>query len=215
MNSVGSDLDATYDAWSKSYDDDQNLMLQTESSAVEPILSELRFKHVLDAATGTGRYAIKLARQGARVSAFDANERMLRVARKKASGLDIDFALGALPEVPWREARFDLVICAMALAHVQDLTASVSNLAATLAPHGNLLVSDLHPSLQAEAGPTYHEFIAGEMRAFPQFQSRIEDYTIAFDAAGLQAKAVLEIPVDLPGRGIVPGVSVFHCVSKD
>jgi ubiquinone/menaquinone biosynthesis C-methylase UbiE len=214
MSSSGSDLDATYDAWSESYDDDQNIMLEAEASAVGSILCQLTYCHVLDAAAGTGRYAIQLAQKGAKVCAFDANEQMLEVARKKAVDLDIELALGSLPAIPWAGARFDLVICAMALAHVEEFEASVANLAAAVEPGGNLLVSDLHPSLQAEAGPTYHEFIAGEMRAFPQFRCDISDYLDAFKAAELELISVLEVPVELPGRGTVPGVSVFHCAKE-
>jgi hypothetical protein len=49
------------------------------------------------------------------------------------------------------------------------------------------------------------------MRAFPQFRINLSEYMDAFSLAELNVRSVEEVPVQLPGRGVVLGVSVFHC----
>ena len=79
------DLNATYDAWSNTYDETPNPLIEVEEMAVRSPLRTIEFHDVLDAATGTGRYAVYLAEQGKRVAAADCNEYMLTEARRKAA----------------------------------------------------------------------------------------------------------------------------------
>src|SRR5688500_18466332 len=74
----------TYDALSATYDSSPNPLLPIEALPVKSLLRTIDFEDVLDAATGTGRYAIYLAELGKRVTAVDASPGMLAVARAKA-----------------------------------------------------------------------------------------------------------------------------------
>jgi SAM-dependent methyltransferase len=66
---------------------------------------------VLDLACGHGRIANRLAQRGARVTGLDATAMFLDIARADAerSGLEIDYVLGDMRQLPWVE-RFDVVI---------------------------------------------------------------------------------------------------------
>ena len=75
---------ATYDAWSETYDQAMSKMVEVEEIVVKSLLRSLTFTDVLDAATGTGRYACYLAEQGKHVAAVDFSHKMLAEARKKA-----------------------------------------------------------------------------------------------------------------------------------
>ncbi len=90
---MAQNLRATYDAWSTGYDETPNPLITVEEPVIRSLLETMDFDCVLDAATGTGRYAIYLAEQGKQVSAVDDSGRMLAVARKKALArqLSIDF----------------------------------------------------------------------------------------------------------------------------
>ena len=57
-------ISSTYDAWSALYDETPNPLIAVEESVVRSLLRTMEFDQVLDAATGTGRYAIHLARAG-------------------------------------------------------------------------------------------------------------------------------------------------------
>src|SRR5713226_3301897 len=84
-----------YALWSKLYDQENNALIAVEEPRVDALLAELPMNAVLDVGAGTGRYALKLARRGVRVTAIDQSTEMLAVAQQAASveGLTIDFQL--------------------------------------------------------------------------------------------------------------------------
>jgi ubiquinone/menaquinone biosynthesis C-methylase UbiE len=101
---------ATYDAWGATYDETPNPLIAVEEIAVRSLLRRMEFQRVLDAATGTGRYAIYLAGQGKQVAAIDDNEKMLAVAREKARArqLPVEFRQENLSDLSFEAASFDL-----------------------------------------------------------------------------------------------------------
>ena len=136
-----------YARWSETYDAQANPLIVVEEPIVLDLIGDVAGKDVLDAACGTGRYAIQLARAGARVCGIDASEDMLARAKAKSDecGLKIDLQAGDLTRLPSADAAFDLAVCALALCHVPDLGEPVSELARVLRPGGRLIISDFHP----------------------------------------------------------------------
>jgi malonyl-CoA O-methyltransferase len=137
-------LNATYDKWSRTYDRTPNPLVPIEEIAVHSLLRMISFKNVLDAGTGTGRYAIKLAGQGKRVIAVDTNINMLNEARKKASvrKLTIKFLANDIKNLSFEDESFDLVVCALTLAHIESLDEPCHELVRVLMSNGSLLISD-------------------------------------------------------------------------
>ncbi|HVB59695.1 MAG TPA: hypothetical protein VNE61_00750, partial [Ktedonobacteraceae bacterium] len=60
-----------YSRWAASYDQESNLLIILEELFVDRLLARLSFSKALDVGAGTGRYALKLARAGANVTALD------------------------------------------------------------------------------------------------------------------------------------------------
>ena len=209
LRTDANDVRATYDAWSATYDETPNPLIDVEEIVVRSLLRRMKFHRVLDAATGTGRYAIYLAGQGKQVAAIDGNERMLAIAREKARArqLPIEFRQENLSNLSFENASFDLVICALALCHVADLGPPCRELVRVLRPSGRLIISDLHPEIQALMGPDHMELIQGEKRFFPGHHPHVEDYLLAVESAGAQVLAALDIPLET-SRGVAPGVLV-------
>ena len=205
------DLNETYDVWSEFYDDFANPLIPIEEMVVRSLLRTIEFQDVLDTATGTGRHAIYLAQQGKRVAAIDCNEKMLSKAQEKASseGLVIDFRLEDFSEISFEDDSFDLVICALALAHVKDLTQPCQEFIRVLRPGGNLIISDLHPFVQREMGPEYRwELIEGQTPvSFPNYHSNVDDYVKAMESAGTKIVTVLDIPMKLEAE-LFPGALI-------
>jgi ubiquinone/menaquinone biosynthesis C-methylase UbiE len=205
-------LNATYDVWSESYDEFANPLIPIEEMTVRSLFRTMQFVDVLDAATGTGRYALELARQGKRVRAVDCNAKMLSRAREKAlrDGLDIEFRQEDLSEISFPEASFDLVLCALALAHVQDLTQPCREFMRVLRPGGNLVITDLHPSMQRKMGADYMwELAEGHSPVFfPNRHSDVDDYLKAVSSAGGKVLAALDVPMELEGH-LIPGALVI------
>jgi 2-polyprenyl-6-hydroxyphenyl methylase/3-demethylubiquinone-9 3-methyltransferase len=100
----------------------------------------LEGKTALDVGCGAGLLAEPLARLGAQVTAVDAAEGLVAVARAhaEAMGLAIDYRAGDVAEL---EGQFDLVTCMEVIEHVADPAAFLKALAKRLAPGGLLVLS--------------------------------------------------------------------------
>jgi ubiquinone/menaquinone biosynthesis C-methylase UbiE len=68
--------------------------------------------HVLDLACGTGRHAVKLAKQGFVVTGLDFNNEFLKLARQasKKNGVQLKLVQGDMRSLPFRN-KFESVIC--------------------------------------------------------------------------------------------------------
>jgi ubiquinone/menaquinone biosynthesis C-methylase UbiE len=196
---------ATYDAWSETYDQSFSQIAEVEEIVVKSILRSLAFTDVLDAATGTGRYACHLAENGKRVAAIDFSQKMLSEARKKAEEreLSIDFRCENVSDLSFADSSFDLVICAWALAHVDDLKRPIEEFVRVLRSGGHLIITDLHPQMQTELGPGYKADIAGKERFFPNYHMSVEKYTDTLEAVGANVVAAIDIPK--LRQGVEPG----------
>ncbi|ASJ16112.1 hypothetical protein A3L04_02975 [Thermococcus chitonophagus] len=68
---------------------------------------------ILDVGTGTGFLAMRLAELGHEVTGIDISENMIEIAKKKAqkANLQIKFIVGDAESLPFRDEKFDGVIC--------------------------------------------------------------------------------------------------------
>ena len=138
-----------YAEWSKQYDGEvtANPLIALEEPVVLEMIGDVAGLDVLDAACGTGRYALRLAEAGARVSGLDTTEEMLAHARRKAAdrNLALDLRNGDLRTLPFEDESFDLVLSALALCHMTDLSPVMAEFARVLRPGGRVVISDFHP----------------------------------------------------------------------
>lgn len=98
-------------------------------------------KSALDVGCGAGLLAEPLARLGATVTAIDAAEESIAVARDHAArrGLAIDYRSGGVEAAA--NETFDLVTCMEVIEHVADAQAFACALATAVAPGGVLVMS--------------------------------------------------------------------------
>ncbi len=104
---------------------------------------------VLDVATGTAAVAIEIAhRTGSRVVGLDQSEPMIRegIRRVGRAGLGdrILFTLGSGERLPFRDASFDAVTFAYLLRYVDDVGATLKELARVIRPGGVLAGQEFH-----------------------------------------------------------------------
>jgi SAM-dependent methyltransferase len=195
-----------YAEWSKQYDGEveANPLIALEEPVLLDLIGDVAALDALDAACGTGRYALKLAEAGARVAAADASEEMLAHARRKAAErqLGIEVRLGDLRQLPFGDASFDLVVCALALCHLPELTPAVQELARVLRPGGRAVISDFHP----------YCLLIGWRTCFDRPEARywienhlnmVQDYVGALLSAGLVVTDLRESVVDERVAGIL------------
>ena len=191
-----------YSRWAKFYDTKWNTLIATEELYSLAILDSLGGETVLDVGAGTGRFALKLARRGWKVTALDPNSDMLSIAERTAvsEGLPIRFKHspieGGLPVLP---SAFDLVVCALTLCHVPDLRGAIREFHRAMAPGGHLLITDVHPDFVAAGMPT--QFVEGETTyQLPNEPHTLDDYLQAIGDVGLHISTVLTVPGrEVPG----------------
>lgn len=99
-------------------------------------------ERALDVGTGTGHYALDLARQGLQVTGFDRSEAMLAVARRANPA--IAWEQGEAEALPYTDSSFDLVISVTALEFVRDPARALAEMVRVAAPGGRVVVGALN-----------------------------------------------------------------------
>lgn len=195
-----------YALWAGHYDREVNALVAIETPYVEAILSELAVTTALDAAAGTGRHALRLARRGVQVTALDQSPEMLAVARAHAAreALPIGFHEGDLGDpLPFGDASFDLVISALALCHIPQLAEAVREFARVVKPGGTVLVTDWHPYCPSQ-GWVGVLFAPGEVLVLPYARHSRDDYVQAFEQAGLLVTQTVDALLGEAPEGTLP-----------
>lgn len=195
-----------YALWATTYDHERNALIAVEAQYVEALMAQLPILSAIDVGTGTGRHAVRLARQGVTVSAVDASPAMLAIAQQAAqrAGVTIDFRCAAIEDdLPYPTNQFDFLLCALTLCHVPSLPQALQECARVVRPGGAVLITDIHPEVVSmgwkatlrRPGVTYVLPYPGHTR---------EDYLTAVITAGLTIHTVIEVLVrDIPTGYII------------
>lgn len=124
----------------------RNLNLSKEEAMAQPFTG----LSVLDIGCGGGLVAEPMARLGGKVTALDASENTLAVARDHAAaqGLLIDYRLSGPENLPPEEG-FDVVLALEVIEHVDDHMLFLRTCAKLVNPGGLLILSTLNRTLKA------------------------------------------------------------------
>jgi SAM-dependent methyltransferase len=177
-----------YDLWAATYDNLPNPLLAAEEPAMTRLLQRFAVGRALDAASGTGRFAAVLAARGHDVVALDSSRAMIEHARLRG----LPFLMGDLRALPIEDQSFDLVVCALALTHFEDLGAPLAELARVTREGGHVVLSDIHPFAVALGGQAFFRSAEGRRLVVRNHQHWHSDYLDAFRASGLSVRGCLE-----------------------
>ncbi len=103
---------------------------------------------VLDVGTGTGNSALPFLQSGCTVVGLDPSERMLELARRKASPWEdrllLQRAEAPFLSIPCADAEFDAVVSAYAFHHLDDeeKRRAVVEMKRVLKPGGRIVIAD-------------------------------------------------------------------------
>jgi SAM-dependent methyltransferase len=184
-----------YDGWAPSYDG-PNTAFEYEEPAILPLLDALPPGVAVDAACGTGRHARHLAAHGHEVHGFDLSPGMLAVARQHLPDAHLEVA--DVAALPMPDSSADLVVNALALAHVEDLAPVFAEAARVLRPGGHLVVSDTRGLfLGSGRYPLVMETVDGRIGYLPTWRHGIGEYVRTALAHGFEI-AALEQPERAP-----------------
>ena len=114
-------------------------------------------KCVLDAGTGTGRFAIYLAQRGLNVVAIDSSKEMIEIARKKVEQAGcqhrIQFIVADIENLPLRDNSVDGLCSLIVLIHLDCRDYAVSELSRVLKSDGILVLDVPHKLLSRAYRP--------------------------------------------------------------
>jgi SAM-dependent methyltransferase len=127
-----------------------------ERPAVRAVLGAVRGLDVLDAGAAAGEHSAWLVEHGARVTALDASDAMVQLARARlGDGASVLCADLARP-LPLADASFDVVLSSLTLHYLEDWRPTLREFARVLRPAGRLVLSTHHPALTDDPQADYH-----------------------------------------------------------
>ncbi len=114
------------------------------------VFSDLK---ILDIGCGGGLISEPFARMGANVTAIDAGEKNIAIAKIHAekSGLKIDYLATSAEELVETGEKFDVVFALEIIEHVADVEAFVKSCAALVKPSGLVFIATLNRTLKSLA----------------------------------------------------------------
>ena len=131
---------------------------------LEPYLPKNKDAVILDAAGGTGRWSIPMAKKGLNVVLVDISNGMLNVARTKIkeAGLEekITVEQEDITKLEYPDETFDLVLCEHALVFIEDKSRAIQELARVLKKGSPIIVSI--PNI-------YTDILMSAKHDFPQY----------------------------------------------
>jgi ubiquinone/menaquinone biosynthesis C-methylase UbiE len=141
------DVRAEWDGYAADYDEDPDHGLRDPS--VRAAWRSLLLEHlppaparVADLGCGSGSLSVLLAEEGYDVSGLDLSDRMLDVARAKATsaGVDVAFTQGDASRPGLETGAFDVVLCRHVLWALPDPSAALARWVDLLRPGGRLVL---------------------------------------------------------------------------
>ena len=106
------------------------LVATSQADVLARFIGRLHGRRIIDVGTGTGRGARLLAAAGADVTAIDASEAMLAVAREKAAaeGVRVAFCRGDAHALEFGDRSFDVAVCLRVLMHTPQWQRCIAEL---------------------------------------------------------------------------------------
>lgn len=127
------------------YDSDKPVgIAQQWESIIKKLVLDTPGRQALDIGTGTGQFAVYLARSGFRTTGIDISESMIWRARQNAfeHGFDIDFQTGDAEGLEFQDNTFDVVVSRNLLWTLPCPGKALKEWRRVMKPGGTLVVSD-------------------------------------------------------------------------
>ena len=99
-----------------------DLIAGAQARVLANMVGHVQDRRILDVGTGTGRVALLLAHAAAQVTAIDASEEMLAIARRRAADglVQVRFQRGDAHHLEFPDRDFDAVVAFRLLMHTPD-----------------------------------------------------------------------------------------------
>lgn len=135
-----------YNRWAAHYQHESNPIKNFSDSLIENLLPPLIGKHVLDVGCGTG-YFCSIAERNQAESIVGIDLSPVMIEQAKLNCPQTDFRCQDIQHLKIDNGTFDVIICALVLAHIENINTTLSTLVNGLKENGVIIISDFHPSL--------------------------------------------------------------------
>lgn len=171
--------------WDELHGDEGNLF---HRRLVEPSVLQLlalrNGERVLDAGCGNGALARRLAEKGAKVSAVDFSQEMIRLAERRELASDIDYRIVDMTDkdalLSLGTAHFDAIVCAMTLMDIPTVAPLFDAASVMLRSGGRFVFATMHPAFNSN-NPVF-------------FQEKADREGVVSTDTGVKIHAYLELP---------------------
>ena len=135
-----------YNLAADGYDKKEAYLNSFEKGNVLKLLGDIKDKMILDIGAGTGRVSVPLAKAGAKVTALDVSEEMLRQVqgKSKKGKVVIETVVGDAESLPFEDNSFDMVVAGFLIVHLKDPTRFLDEAYRVLKDGGVLLVTNIN-----------------------------------------------------------------------
>lgn len=184
-------------ATARSFDDKRfggpigELVAGTQARVLANFIGRIHQRNILDVGTGTGRAALLLARGGARVTAIDASEAMLAVARQRAAaeGVSVKWQLGDAHQLDFPDRSFDVVVSLRVLMHTPKWRRCIAELCRVA---GRLVIVDYPSAASVARVESFARRIAHKagLQTEPYRVFSQREIVEAFDRSGFRVRSV-------------------------
>lgn len=186
-----------YDRWAEVYDSDGNPLVALEEPEFARMMGDVRGLRIADVGTGTGRHALRLARDGARIVALDLSLGMIARAKAKPGADKIKFICAdCVSGLPFRDASFDRVGSGLVAEHVENLDAYLAELGRICRRDGFIIVTNLHPAMNLRGVRARFSDPVTGAKVYPQGRDyTISDFVMAAQRTHLVIDEIVERPM--------------------
>jgi len=165
-----------YNRWAASYGTESNPVKVLSDDLIKKFLPDLKGKAVLDAGCGVGKFCVLAeSQQASSVVGIDLSPAMIDEARRHCP--HAEFRCGDLGSVVMEPARFDVIICSLVLAHIENFEPALQKLVRALREGGVLLITDFHPFLTLQQSKrTFRDESSGKTYEVQHYLHLFQDY---------------------------------------
>jgi ubiquinone/menaquinone biosynthesis C-methylase UbiE len=185
LENVSSGVESYYDTRAETYDDWlDNLYFRVYDAItwkyLKPYVPMNPNALVLDAAGGTGRWAVRVAKEGCKVLLMDISEGMLKIATKRAREEGVQDRIvirrGDISKTGCEDNTFDMILCEHALFTINEPDKIIRELKRVLKKRTRLVISAQNLYVQSLSSISDKPIPKNVEHAFKLFTRERYDY---------------------------------------
>lgn len=148
------EVEEGYDVYAPFYDKSLGHLDSFEGYDLFGVLGDIKGLRILDVGCGTGRIVKEMIDRGAEVVCCDLSEEMLKIFRKKFSG--VECVKADIRDLPFGDGEFDMVVATFVIVHLKKLLPAFDEVYRVLKDGGSFVVTNINQK-KAPKLKTYDE----------------------------------------------------------